>query len=45
MRASTKAIRFLENLSLPEGPKADHKVKLVSFEKKFVKGASPHAKI
>ena len=28
MKASTKAIRFLESLSIPEGPKAGQAVKL-----------------
>lgn len=39
MKASTKAIRFLESLSIPEGPKAGQKVKLAPFQKQFVKGA------
>jgi|GEM_PF-5342992 len=39
MKASTKAIRFLESLSVPEGPKAGQAVKLAPFQKKFVKGA------
>lgn len=39
MKASTKAIRFLECLSIPEGPKAGEKVKLAPFQKQFVKGA------
>ena len=28
MKASTKAIRFLETLTIPEGPKAGEKLKL-----------------
>jgi hypothetical protein len=39
MKASTKAIRFLESLAIPEGPKAGEKIKLAPFQKKFVKGA------
>ena len=39
MKASTKAIRFLESLSIPEGPKAGQAVKLAPFQKQFVKGA------
>lgn len=39
MKASTKAIRFLESLKIPEGPKAGEPVKLAPFQKKFVKGA------
>lgn len=39
MKASTKAIRFLESLSIPEGPKAGDKVKLAPFQKQVVKGA------
>ncbi|WP_245418495.1 terminase TerL endonuclease subunit [Cohaesibacter intestini] len=39
MMASTKAIRFLESLQIPEGPKAGDPIKLAPFQKKFVKGA------
>lgn len=39
MKASTKAIRFLETLSIPEGPKAGQPLKLAQFQKKFVRGA------
>src|SRR6056297_1125353 len=39
MKASTKAIRFLESLKIPEGPKAGQPVKLAPFQKKFVRGA------
>ena len=39
MKSSTKAIRFLESLSIPEGPKAGEAVKLAPFQKQFVKGA------
>ncbi len=39
MKASTKAIRFLESLEIPEGPRAGQRVKLAPFQKKFVKGA------
>jgi phage terminase large subunit-like protein len=39
MKASTKAIRFLESLKIPEGPKAGDLVKLAPFQKQFVKGA------
>lgn len=41
MKPSTKAIRFLESLSIPEGPKAGQKVKLAPFQKQFVKGLWP----
>lgn len=39
MMASTKAIRFLERLEIPEGPLAGRPVKLAPFQKQFVKGA------
>lgn len=39
MKPSTKAIRFLESLSIPEGPKAGQAVRLAPFQKQFVKGA------
>ncbi len=39
MKDSTKAIRFLETLSVPEGPKAGERLKLAPFQKQFVKGA------
>ena len=39
MKASTKAIRFLEALAIPEGPKAGQLVKLAPFQKQFVRGA------
>lgn len=39
MKVSTKAIRFLETLAIPEGPKAGDLIKLAPFQKKFVKGA------
>ncbi|MEO3415733.1 terminase TerL endonuclease subunit [Roseovarius sp. CAU 1744] len=39
MKASTKAIRFLETLKIPEGPKAGEPLKLAPFQKQFVKGA------
>lgn len=39
MMASTKAIRFLESLKIPEGPNAGKPVKLAPFQKRFVKGA------
>ncbi|MFC6687638.1 hypothetical protein [Jhaorihella thermophila] len=38
-KASTKAIRFLETLRIPEGPKAGQPVKLAPFQKQFVRGA------
>jgi hypothetical protein len=41
MKASTKAIRFLEMLAIPEGPKAGELIKLALFQKQFVKGAPP----
>ncbi|MEM1072980.1 MAG: terminase TerL endonuclease subunit [Pseudomonadota bacterium] len=39
MKPSTKSIRFLENLKIPEGPKAGQPIKLAPFQKKFVRGA------
>jgi hypothetical protein len=39
MMASTKAIRFLERLEIPEGPLAGRRVKLAPFQRQFVKGA------
>lgn len=39
MKDSTKAIRFLESLRIPEGPKAGEILKLAPFQKKFVHGA------
>jgi phage terminase large subunit-like protein len=39
MMASTKAIRFLEGLEIPEGPLAGRRLKLAPFQKQFVKGA------
>ena len=39
MKSATKAIRFLEQLKVPEGPKAGDRIKLPPFQKKFIKGA------
>lgn len=39
MKASTRAIRFLESLKIPEGPKAGQPIKLAPFQKKYVRGA------
>ncbi len=39
MKSATAAIRFLESLCIPEGPKAGEPVRLAPFQKKFVKGA------
>ena len=39
MSQAAKAIRFLETLTIPEGPKAGQPVKLAAFQKQFVKGA------
>lgn len=39
MKASTEAIRFLQTLEVPQGPKAGHKLKLAPFQRQFVKGA------
>ncbi len=39
MKASTLAIRFLETLRIPEGPRAGEQIKLAPFQKQFVKGA------
>jgi hypothetical protein len=41
MNCGQKAIRFLEALAIPEGPKASQLIKLALFQKKFVKGALP----
>ena len=39
MKASTKAIRFLQTLAIPEGPLAGQRLKLAPFQKQFVTGA------
>lgn len=39
MKFAGNAIRVLESLAIPEGPKAGEPVKLAPFQKKFVKGA------
>ena len=39
VKASTKAIRFLETLKIPEGPSAGTPLKLAPFQKQFVRGA------
>ena len=39
MTAAIKAIRFLETLRIPEGPKSGQVIKLAPFQKQFVKGA------
>ena len=39
MKDSTKAIRFLQTLHVPEGPLAGNPLKLAPFQKRFVKGA------
>ena len=39
MLTSTRAIRFLETLEIPEGPKAGELIKIAPFQKRFVKGA------
>lgn len=39
MKPSTAAIRFLEGLKIPEGPKAGQPLKLAPFQKQFVRGA------
>ncbi len=39
MRASSKAIHFLETLRIPEGLKAGKPLKLAPFQRKFIKGA------
>lgn len=36
---ATRAIRFLESLQIPTGPKAGQPLKLAPFQRKFVKGA------
>src|SRR3546814_9261093 len=39
MKDSTKAIRFLDSLRIPEGPRAGQRLKLGPFQRQFVKGA------
>lgn len=39
MKRASLAIRFLEGLRIPEGPKAGEAVKLAPFQKQFVRGA------
>jgi phage terminase large subunit-like protein len=39
MKPATAAIKFMESLSIPEGPKAGQRVKLAPFQRQFVKGA------
>jgi phage terminase large subunit-like protein len=39
MNASTKAMQFLESLTIPTGPLAGQPVKLAPFQKKFIRGA------
>jgi hypothetical protein len=41
MKASTKAIRFLETLAIPEGPKAGQLIKLAPFQKSLSKVRRP----
>jgi phage terminase large subunit-like protein len=36
---ATKAIKFLESLEIPQGPKAGRRLKLAPFQRKFVRGA------
>jgi hypothetical protein len=36
MMDSTRAIRFLETLKIPEGPMSDKPLKLAPFQKQFV---------
>ena len=39
MKASTSAIRFIEGLRIPEGPRSGRPLKLAPFQKQFVRGA------
>ena len=39
MKPSTAAIRFLQTLHIPEGPKSGQTLKLAPFQRAFVKGA------
>lgn len=39
MKPATAAIRFLEGLEIPQGPKAGQRLKLAPFQRQFVKGA------
>jgi len=43
MNPATKAIRFLETLAIPEGPKAGQPMKLAPFQKQFIRGALDEA--
>lgn len=38
-RPATAAIKFLETLTIPEGPKAGKSLKTLPFQKKFIRGA------
>lgn len=37
--AASKAIRFLEGLNVPEGPRAGRRLRLAPFQKQFVRGS------
>lgn len=39
MRSATKAIRFIESLSIPTGKNAGRALKLAPFQKQFIRGA------
>ena len=39
MKDSTRAIRFLQTLEIPQGPKAGQRMKLAPFQREFVRGA------
>jgi len=39
MKDSTAAIRFLQSLEIPQGPKAGQRMKVAPFQRDFIKGA------
>ena len=39
MKPATKAIRFIESLTIPTGPKAGKPMKLAPYQKRFIRGA------
>lgn len=43
MKPATEAIRFMETLAIPEGPKAGQAVKLAPFQNQFIRGALDEA--
>ncbi len=43
MKPASAAVKFMESLCIPEGPKAGQRVKLAPFQKQFVRGALDEA--